>query len=69
MKIPKYAQAVPQNMLVRCICRNGCNLGATVFARVSDPNWSRNAGHEAKLYAECLKCGYRAHDNYNWLPA
>jgi len=67
MPIPKYAAGVQQTRLVLCICRNGCSRGL-VYAKVSKATWKeQGASPDPELYATCLKCGYQATDEYNWI--
>jgi hypothetical protein len=69
MPIPKYAEGVPVNLLVKVLCKGKCSR--TRYMRVSNPNWSRsdykNNGHDMDNYAECLFCGRRQYDTYNWI--
>lgn len=68
MAMPKYAQDVPRRQLVRLLCRGGC--GATRYAEVSKIPWSKSdAVNDHELFAVCLRCGYKARDNYNWHSA
>jgi hypothetical protein len=64
--IPKYAQHVPQNLLVRCLCRGKC--GKLMYAKASKSDWTRQGPTmDPAIFAICLRCGYRATDEYNWL--
>lgn len=66
MTIPRYASHVPRERLVRCLCRGRC--GRLVYAETSYEPWeSSGAKINPDLYATCLKCGYRATDEYNWI--
>jgi predicted metal-binding protein len=69
-KIPNYAAHVSGGEIVSIICRGGCP-GRT-FARLSPADEAitslqKSEGEQYAGYvAHCLKCGYRATDNYNW---
>ena len=68
MPTPRYAQHVPQHLLVRILCRVSC--GKTRYARVSTDHWSStDTDPDSEVYATCLKCGYEARDPYNWMRA
>ncbi|MCB2173381.1 hypothetical protein KQH65_11640 [archaeon] len=64
--LPQYAKSTPHEYLVKILCRN---CGSTRWARMNTPFTGKTAMREAnfgELEAICLKCGYRATDNYNW---
>jgi len=66
MPIPKYAQHVPRHLLVQILCRGFCRK--TRYARVSTDHWSgTDTDPGSEVLATCLKCGYEAHDPYNWM--
>ncbi|MEY9717919.1 hypothetical protein ABIA22_000409 [Sinorhizobium fredii] len=70
MAIPQYALRVPRQRLVKIVCRGSCRGGQTYYAEVCRDNWSKTEDAlKTELYATCLRCGYQAHDNYNWLRA
>jgi len=65
MALPKYAQDVPHHKLVKILCRRVC--GVSRYAEVSKIPWSKaGASADPELFASCLRCGYKASDNYNW---
>ena len=65
MALPEYARHVPREKLVRILCRGTC--GASRYAEVSKIPWSKEGMPiDPGLFAKCLRCGYRARDNYNW---
>lgn len=64
--LPKYASSTPHEYLVRILCRN-CNK--TRWAKMNKTFTGMTAIRQAKfgeIEANCLMCGYRATDNYNW---
>ena len=64
--IPKYARSAPRQKVVQIICRGQC--GRTRYAEVSRYPWTPDGSSwNRELYATCLMCGYKAHDNYNWI--
>ena len=65
MKLPKYAQEIPKDELVQIICRGQCGKGR--FARKSDGAIKGLSMEDPNHYAQCIVCGYRAHDPYNWV--
>jgi len=66
--IPRYAQDVPRHKLVKVLCRGDC--GSTRFAEVSKTPWEKSGTSvDPELFATCLRCGYKARDNYNWTRA
>ena len=67
-KLPAYVASTPQKFLVKILCRGRCHT--TRWARLNAPYPGRSALRSAPLgqyRATCLKCGYEATDNYNWL--
>lgn len=66
MAIPKYAERTPPEKRVQIVCRGKC--GAVSYAEVSKVPWKGvEPFSDPDLYAECLRCSYRARDNYNWI--
>jgi hypothetical protein len=64
MALPKYAQHVPRGRLVKILCRGAC--GANRYAEVSKVPWNKKGMPvDPELFATCLRCRYRARDNYN----
>ena len=64
--LPQYAKSIDPAFLIKIWCRN-CNKSR--WARLNRPFPGKTALHNAQLgeyEAICLKCGYRATDNYNW---
>lgn len=70
-KIPKYAQAIPDKFRIRILCRGKCN--GTRYAKLNLPypgaeELKSDGGAGLSQYrATCLRCGYVASDNYNWM--
>lgn len=65
-KLPDYAKPTSDKYLIKILCRR-CNR--TRWARLNAPYPGKSALRKAefgKYEATCLKCGYRATDNYNW---
>jgi len=65
MPLPQYAVGVPTNLRVQILCRGKC--GKSRYARVSLPDWALKPVGDPTVYAQCLMCGYRAVDPYNWI--
>lgn len=66
-KLPEYASAIPQQYLIKILCRGRCHT--TRWAKLNAPYPGRSAMRSAQMgryTATCLKCGYEATDNYNW---
>ncbi len=69
-KIPEYAKHVPDNRLVRIHCDGRCHGRGSRWARLNrdHPGISTlNSAQDLEYTATCLKCGFEATDNYNWL--
>jgi hypothetical protein len=64
MTLPNYAVGVPKALRVQILCRGKC--GKSRYAKVSVPDWDNRPVGDPTVYAQCLKCGYRATDPYNW---
>lgn len=68
--VPKYAAHVPDEFLVRIYCDGPkCHTKGARWARLNKPHpgLSTLRGAEGGEYvATCLRCGFEAHDNYNW---
>ena len=66
MPIPKYAQGVPREQLVKYLCKGKCCK--TSYGKVSKSDWSKDGSVvDRELYVTCLRCGETQQDNYNWI--
>lgn len=66
MSIPKYAQSVPPDRLVRFLCKGRC--GTIRYGKVSKAPWSKDGSlMDSDLHVTCLRCGRKQSDNYNWI--
>jgi hypothetical protein len=65
MKLPEYAKSTPKSLLVNIDCRGACNTSR--YAKVSKLPWNKHGpNNDPDMWAECLRCGYKAEDSYNW---
>lgn len=65
MAIPKYAEGVPRDQMVKFLCKRKCNNSR--YGRVSRTPWEdTGAVRDPSLYVTCLKCGGTQEDCYNW---
>jgi len=64
--LPQYAKSADPVFLIKILCRD-CNRSR--WAQLNKPFPGKTALRNAQFgeyEARCLKCGYRATDNYNW---
>lgn len=65
-KVPKYAAHVPRAELVSVLCH--CTRMPTLarLIHVGPRDGVKPDEQFAQYEAECLKCGHRVQNNYNW---
>jgi hypothetical protein len=66
--LPQYAQSANRNRVIKILCRGRC--GQTRWAEMNGnfPGDAVLGAAQLETYrAVCLKCGYAATDNYNWM--
>lgn len=65
MALPEYTGHIPREKLVRILCTG--TYWASRYAEVPKIPWSKEGMPiDPGLFGTCLRCGYRARDNYNW---
>lgn len=65
--LPKYAQNIDRNRLIKLLCKGKC--GKVVWAELNSAYPGKEALKKASMgeyQARCIKCGKVALDNYNW---